>query len=305
MGAKDRKEICHKLYRIIRWLALIDYFCQKPITWEKRTDLLDDFDPLNFQEDTNIPLHIRLSFPKWIIERLHKNYSLEEIQKICLTSNEQAPVVIRVNTLKISREALYARWKDTYGVKLTPLSTEGLIFPKKINFFTLPEFKEGFFEIQDEGSQVISQKISVHPKDLILDFCAGAGGKSLALAPKMQKQGQIYLHDIRLSALTQAKKRLKRAGIQNAQIITTEKLFLLKEKINWLILDVPCSGSGTWRRNPDMKWKLQPSMIDNLIQEQRKIFAKAFTYLKNKGKIAYITCSIFPEENVAANKLFS
>ncbi len=121
----------------------------------------------------------------------------------------------------------------------------------------MPEFKQGLFEVQDEGSQLIANLMDPTPGDQVMDYCAGSGGKTLAFAPKMQHRGQIYLHDIRPWALDEARKRLKRAGIQNAQVVLPEdpKLNKLRGKMDWVLVDAPCTGSGTFRRNPDMKWK--------------------------------------------------
>jgi len=167
------------------------------------------------------------------------------------------------------------------------------------NFFATEEFKQGLFEIQDEGSQLIALLVGAQPKQQVFDYCAGAGGKTLAFAPNMHSQGQIYLHDIRAHALLQARKRLKRAGIQNAQIINDDspKLPKLKKKMDWVLVDAPCSGSGTLRRNPDMKWKFDDAMITRLVGEQRKIFERALSFMSPEGRIVYATCSIFPEEN--------
>jgi 16S rRNA (cytosine967-C5)-methyltransferase len=131
-----------------------------------------------------------------------------------------------------------------------------------------------------------------------LDYCAGSGGKTLAFAPRMENSGQIYLYDVRKGALLQAKKRLKRAGIQNAHMISEE---MLEKKylssMDWVLVDAPCSGSGTLRRNPDMKWHYDEGEIQHLVALQKEIFSKALRYVKVGGKIVYSTCSVFPEEN--------
>jgi len=297
IGSKDRKEICDLLYFIIRWQGLIDYFCIKPITWKKRIEKAKTIKPFDFQDDETIPFHKRMSFPLWYIQLLKKHYSKDKVKEVCLTNNTTAPTTIRVNSLKISRDELFSRWKNIYKIEKCQLSENGIIFKKKINFFATNEFKEGLFEIQDEGSQLVANLIDTEAKDQILDFCAGSGGKTLALGARKKNKGQIYLHDIRKKALLEAKKRIKRSGIENAQIILPENIHRLKKKMDWIILDVPCSGSGTFRRNPDMKWKFQPEMLKSLVNEQRLIFKKSLQFLKPKGKILYITCSILPEEN--------
>lgn len=296
VGSKDRQEICEKLYGMIRWRGLIDAQCKKPISWEDRLAVFE-----NFPVDTlaGFPPHVRVSFPKFFYDHLVNAYGEERAIELCLNSNDQAPTMVRVNLLKSSREELFNKWKEEYNVSLCKYSSAGIIFHKKINFFGLPEFKEGFFEIQDEGSQLVASHMKVSLDDHVLDYCAGSGGKTLAFAPQMENKGQIYLYDIRPRALIEGKKRLKRAGIQNAQILNEKKLNKkgMKGRMDWILLDVPCSGTGTLRRNPDMKWKLKPETITRLALEQKKIFHEALQFLAPNGKIVYATCSILPEEN--------
>jgi 16S rRNA (cytosine967-C5)-methyltransferase len=298
VGAKDRKFIADTIYDLIRWRGLIDHLTQKPLSWEKRLESYQKFSLHSFLDDSSIPLHIRMSFPKTLFERLVANYGEEEAKKIALISNTAAPTTIRINPLKTTREFLFEKWRTSFSISLCPLSPFGIRFHKKINFFSLPEFKEGLFEIQDEGSQLIALLVDAKPGDQVLDYCAGAGGKTLAFAHKMQRQGQIYLHDIRSWILETAKKRLKRASIQNAQLLPFEKeATFLKNKMDWILLDVPCSGTGTLRRNPDMKWKFTSEFLSSLLEEQRAIFEKALFFLKPKGKIVYATCSLLSDEN--------
>lgn len=296
VGSKDRAEICETLYGIIRWKGLLDAKCEKPISWEARIEV---FLTSQHDGDTKYPPHVQVSFPKFFFNYLKEAYGEERAIELCLNSNQQAPTTVRINPLKTTREALLKKWKLSFPVSPCKYSKLGVVFHKRINFFALPEFKEGLFEIQDEGSQLIANHVKACPNDHILDFCAGSGGKTLAFAPYMENKGQIYLYDIRPHALVEAKKRLKRAGIQNAQILDEKKLKKkgLLNRMDWILLDVPCSGSGTLRRNPDMKWKFKPEMLDRLIEEQRKIFDKVLKFLSPNGKIVYATCSIFPEEN--------
>jgi 16S rRNA (cytosine967-C5)-methyltransferase len=301
IGSKDRKYIANTCYGIIRWQGLLDYLVSSPITLEKRLEKYLEVQSCcsKYVDDTTIPLHIRLSFPKTYFTQLQNNFNIDKVIEYCLISNTQAPTTIRVNLLKAQRQQLYDSWKDIYDITLSKRCDTAIHFNKKINFFASEEFKSGKFEIQDEASQIVSSHITPHPKDLVLDYCAGAGGKTLAISPLMNNTGQIYLHDIRTFALLEAKKRLKRAGIMNAQLLMPDSPTKdrLKNKINWLILDVPCSGSGTLRRNPDMKWKFSDETIPSLVALQRKIFDEAIVYVKKQGYIAYITCSIFKEEN--------
>ena len=301
LGPKDRRFISEAVYGITRWQGLIDHLCPtKPPTWEKRYSIYKDFEPTQYLNDASIPPHIRVSFPQNFFQFLSDALGEEEALKFCLTCNAPAPTTIRANTLKISRDALLAKWKDLYEISPCKYSSAGIVFHKKINFFELTEFKEGLFEIQDEGSQLIADLVQASPQDRVLDYCSGSGGKALALAPRKQGKGQIYLHDIRPATLLEAKKRLKRAGIQNAQIVLPSdrpKKNELKGTVHWVLVDAPCSGTGTLRRNPDMKWKFDLSLVERLVQEQRTIFEEALKFMNPKGHIVYATCSVLPQEN--------
>jgi 16S rRNA (cytosine967-C5)-methyltransferase len=298
VGSKDRRFISEAIYGMVRWRGLLDHMAEKP-TWEERFKVFLRRPPAEYRNEGEIPLHVRASFPKALFQLLVSHFGEERAFELCLICNAPAPTTIRVNRLKTTRDGLLERWKGLYDVSATKQSPDGIVFHKKVNFFGLPEFKEGLFEIQDEGSQLVAGLVEAKPGDEVLDFCAGAGGKSLAFAPAMQGKGQIYLHDIRKSALEEAKKRIRRAGIQNAQIVFPDdpKLNLLKGRMDWVLVDAPCTGLGTLRRNPDMKWKFTPDMVERIVAEQRAIFAQAATYLNPKGKIVYATCSILPDEN--------
>ncbi len=305
IGSKDRKNICENIYKLIKWKGLIDFLCsKKPITWEERLKILKDFCFQKYLNDKKIPNHIKVSFPKDYFEKIKDAYSLKKAMDFCLTSNETAPTTIRVNPLKIQRDELFEILNKKYDVQKCRASEYGITFNKKINFFDLAEFKKGFFEIQDEGSQIVANLINPKPKDHVLDYCSGSGGKALAIAHKMKKTGQIYLHDIREGILQKAKKRFKKAGVENFQIKKTKDLKKLNQKMDWIILDVPCSGSGTLRRNPDLKWKFNINDIEKFKTIQKEIFDTSYPYLKDDGKIVYITCSIFPQENEEQIKYF-
>jgi 16S rRNA (cytosine967-C5)-methyltransferase len=299
IGSKDRAIICNTLYGMVRWRGFLDYLSDKPYSWERRLDIYLKISPLDYLSKEEIPLHIRLSFPKFIFEKLKQAYGTKKTVDFCLTSNQIAPTTIRVNVSKISRDALLKKWEGVYKAIPCSKSPCGIQFEEKINLFALPEFKAGLFEVQDEGSQLVADHVEATGKDHVLDYCAGSGGKTLAFAHKMKQKGQIYLFDTREQILLQAKKRLKRSGIQNAQIVDLKKLKKqgFQKKFNWILLDVPCSGSGTLRRNPDMKWHWSKESIKNLLQEQREIFEASLKFLHPKGKIVYATCSVFPWEN--------
>jgi 16S rRNA (cytosine967-C5)-methyltransferase len=292
VGSKDRTFIADTCYEMIRWRGLLDAYAKKPLTWQTRYEALIQ-NP--FKENT-LPPHIGVSFPKALFDFLEGHFGLEKTLSFCNISNTRAPLTLRVNTLKTTREALLEKWSSIHKVSPTEHSPIGIHFFEKINFFADPIFKEGLFEIQDEGSQLIALGMEVSAGQHILDYCAGAGGKSLAIAPLLEKKGQLYLYDIRTFALGEAKKRLKRAGIQNAQCLTTLSL-KLKKRMDHVLVDAPCSGSGTYRRNPDMKWRWCFEDVLQFQSKQRHIFEKALSYVKVGGYITYATCSIFPDEN--------
>ncbi len=300
LGSKDRAYISEEVYRLIRWRALADYFSASP-NWQNRIDWMLEGDPKRYLEDETIPLHVRYSLPKELMDEFIGSWGLEKAKEIALACLEPAPTCIRANVSKTTRDALLQKLVDqNFNVSAALESSCGICFHKKENFFCLPEFKEGLFEVQDEGSQLVAQLVQAKPNDHVLDFCAGSGGKTLSLAPNLQGTGQIYLHDIRLHALHEARKRLKRAGIQNAQIVAhtdEKKLKKLKKTMDWVLVDAPCSGTGTLRRNPDMKWKYTQEMLHRIVSTQRVIFEQALSYVKPGGFIVYATCSILQQEN--------
>lgn len=302
LGSKDRGYIAETIYSLVRWQGLLDYLCKSTPTWEKRLEFFQQENFSQLAQSQDIPPHIKVSFPKPLFDLIEKSYGLAKASELCLINNEAAPTTVRINPLKTTRQAMLDLWKDKYDISACKSSEYGIVFHTKINFFGLPEFQKGLFEVQDEGSQLVSNLVQVNPGDHVLDYCAGSGGKTLAFAPLMKSKGQIFVHDIRPHALIEARKRLKRAGIQNFQIVeaTDEaRLKKLKKRMDWILVDAPCTGTGTMRRNPDMKWRFTEEMVVRLTGQQRMIFEKALSFLKPEGRIVYVTCSILNEENEA------
>lgn len=299
LGSKDRKFLAENIYALIRWMGLIDHHCKEGHSWQERHATLEGLNFKKIVADSSIPHHVRASFPKSLFTLLADHYGEDRALELCLVSNTQAPITVRANVLKTTRHKLLSRWKEKFGVAPTKASVFGLQFPERLNFQTLEEFKNGLFEVQDEASQLVASLVEANLGDQVLDFCAGSGGKTLAFAHKLQGTGQIYLHDIRPKALSEAKRRLKRAGIENGQILLPDspQKQKLKGAMDWVLVDAPCSGSGTLRRNPDLKWKFSKEMLERIVNEQRAIFKEALTFLKPSGKIVYATCSILPQEN--------
>lgn len=311
IGSKDRKALAEAVYRFIRWRELIEFFLSQgqpggdttteEYLDEKRLEILLDpiFDITSLQQ-TDVPDYIAAGMPKWLFELLKDQMGFDSALHFCQISNTQAPTTVRVNEKKISRTALLKTLSPELSVVPCRESSIGMIFLKKPHFNSMKEFKEGFFEPQDEACQLATELISPSPGDRILDFCAGAGGKTLAVAARSASSCSFYLHDIRPSSLTQAKIRLKRAGVNRFQIIPpsdTSSLEALKRGCDWVIADVPCSATGTLRRNPDQKWRLSPVALQKLIAKQRHIFKDALQYVRPGAKIIYMTCSSLDAEN--------
>jgi 16S rRNA (cytosine967-C5)-methyltransferase len=301
LGSKDRAWIAEKIYTYFRWKNLIDHRVAKEhvSTQAQRQALI-----VMLQEEI-VPLlsddpWLRVGFPKELYEAFNRTHG-ERTELLCLACNKEAPLMLRANAAKITPEALVLRLSQEGVEACVDQSTPCAVrLKQRCNVFALPCFTEGLFEIQDAGSQMAASLVSIRKGQSLLDFCAGSGGKTLAIAPLLQNTGQIFLHDIRKEALLEAKKRLRRAGVQNAQIISfdeTSRLSALQGKIDWVLVDAPCSGTGTLRRNPDMKWKFSKEMLQAVCQEQRQIFDTALQYLKKGGTIVYATCSLLKEEN--------
>ena len=261
---------------------------------------LDDKLPL--PEDPQLRIGIEHSVPDWLVRRLVADFSLEEAERICASMNVPAPTTLRTNTLKTSREALKMAF-EIHGVQATETvySPLGLRLNKRIGMFNIIEFHRGMFEMQDEGSQILVQMIDPKPTDKVLDACAGAGGKTLALAAHMNNRGEILATDIQLYRLEELKERSRRAGVHNIRIRQVDSLRRLEQSyydsFDVVLVDAPCSGLGTMRRNPGMKWMVSEAMMNELAAKQRSILALASEYVKPGSYLYYATCTFLREEN--------
>ncbi|MFZ4099092.1 MAG: RsmB/NOP family class I SAM-dependent RNA methyltransferase [Chlamydiia bacterium] len=237
--------------------------------------------------------------PEWLWSRLAAQYGEERTHELATVFMEEAPLYLRANLAKTTRAQLMQRLSALEGLEACPEQIAALRLPVRTYVTQLDAYQEGHFEIQDLASQLVAERVRAQPGETVLDFCAGAGGKSLAIAPALAGTGQLYLHDIRPQALLQAKARLKRAGIQNAQEVQPESrpLRLLKHRCDWVLVDAPCSGTGTLRRNPEMKWRLHEADVERLCLLQREILEQASAYVKPNGRLVYATCSILESEN--------
>jgi 16S rRNA (cytosine967-C5)-methyltransferase len=215
--------------------------------------------------------------------------------------NQEASVVLRTNTLKISRDSLRKQLEDSdVETDVLPAFEDALILDQRQNVFRHPAFKEGLFEVQDASSQRIAPFMRLEPGMRVVDACAGAGGKTLHIAALMKNKGRIIAMDVEKWKLDELQKRARRAGVSNleARVIESSKTVKrLDNTADRLLLDVPCSGLGVLKRNPDAKWKLSTEFIDNVKELQRHILTDYSNILKPGGLMVYSTCSILPSEN--------
>lgn len=250
-----------------------------------------------------LPLGVRTELPDWVLERLRARFSEPEILALAQGLNEPAPLDLRVNTLLTDRDAVQrALGIDAVACEPTPYSPVGLRVRGRPAINRHPLFLEGAVEVQDEGSQLLGYLLAPTRHDLVVDFCAGSGGKSLLLGALMRSHGRIYAFDVSAARLARLKPRLKRSGLSNitAQPIRNENDIRVKRlagKIDRVLVDAPCSGLGTLRRNPDLKWRQSPQSVQELTRKQGAILRAAAGLVKPGGRLVYATCSLLAEEN--------
>ncbi len=255
-----------------------------------------------------LPFAVRASLPDWLAEKLLAQFGAEEAEQLAAALNRPAPVDLRVNTLKIRREELRERLaREGFETVPTPYSPVGLRRTTREPLFHTAAFKEGLFEIQDEGSQLLSLLLEPRRHEMVVDFCAGAGGKTLHLGALMANSGTLYAFDTVAKRLEKLKPRLKRSGLQNVRTIAIahehdERVRRLHGKIDRVLIDAPCSGTGTLRRNPDIKWRAID--LAELTATQARILQAASRLLKVGGRLVYATCSLLREENDAVVDAF-
>jgi len=243
------------------------------------------------------------NLPDWLYDKFVAQYGEEETQALAAVLNTPAPLDLRVNSLKADRDKVIAELATApIAAEPTPYSALGLRIWKKPALQNLPLFKEGAIEVQDEGSQVLAQLLGARRGEMVVDFCAGAGGKTLAIGAIMRSTGRLYAFDVSEKRLTKLKPRLARSGLSNVHpvVIAHErdaKVKRLAGKIDRVLVDAPCSGMGTLRRNPDVKWRQQPEDIAELTQKQAAILDGAARLVKFGGRLVYATCSLLDEEN--------
>jgi len=250
-----------------------------------------------------LPDAVDADLPDWLWERLGETMGPERRAAFAKGVREGAPMDLRVNTLKATREdALAALTRDGLAVAPTPYSPWGLRVAGRPMLAKHPWFVDGRIEVQDEGSQLVAFLVAPRRGEMVVDFCAGAGGKTLALGALMRSQGRLYAFDTVAKRLANLKPRLARSGLSNVhpQLLAHErdaKVKRLAGKVDRVLVDAPCTGTGTLRRNPDLKWRHQPVDVAELTAKQAAILASAATLVKVGGRVVYATCSVLPDEN--------
>ena len=252
-----------------------------------------------------LPARQRSNLPDWLYDKFVAQYGEEETMELAKVLNTPAPLDLRVNTLKSDREKVVAELATApIAAEPTPYSPTGLRILKKPALQNLPLFTEGAIEVQDEGSQVLAQLLGARRGEMVVDFCAGAGGKTLAIGALMRNTGRLYAFDVSEKRLAKLKPRMARSGLSNVHpvVIAHErdaKVKRLAGKIDRVLVDAPCSGMGTLRRNPDVKWRQQPEGIVEMTEKQASILDGAARLVKFGGRLVYATCSLLNEENDA------
>ena len=257
-------------------------------------------------------LGILHSFPTWFVTRMVEEYGSEHIEPILRSSNGEAPTAIRANTIFTSREELERELAEE-NIETTPskISPDALVLAKRVNVFGLPEFQRGAFEVQDEASQLVAPFANIRKTAIkALDACAGAGGKTLHLSALMKNHGEIFATDADPRKLEALKQRSRRSGAQNIRIVLPDQKerMLGADKAAWfdlVLLDAPCTGTGTIRRNPGIKWLLTEQMLAELIEKQRIILEENAHFVKPGGTLLYATCSLLKEEGEAQMEWFT
>ncbi len=239
------------------------------------------------------------SHPRWIVEKwLTESGSVKEVEAICRADNMQPPLTIRVNPLKSDIGSLQkALDEEMYSSSRTELSPFGLIVDKKEGIFKTRAFKEGLFEVQDEGSQLVTLLTGAKPGELVIDACAGNGGKSLFLSGLMKNRGTIIASDLSAAKLANLRHRAGKAGAFNIKTTGRDALNEYDNMADCVFIDAPCSGMGVFRRNPDSKWRLTPDDVKELAIKQKEILSEYSRLVKPGGRLVYVTCTISKEEN--------
>ena len=323
-GSRDRTFIAETAYAVLRrkrWLAKLagpgsplrlmvllalarlQGFSQRQLEAALRPAERDWLAHAREQPEPDLTLGEQVDMPEWLVERLATQMSNDELLFLARALNAPAPLDLRVNSFKADRPTVVAALAaDGISAALCSLSPVGLRIKGKPALQKHPLFLDGSFEIQDEGSQLLGYLLAPRRGEMIVDFCAGAGGKTLLLGALMRSTGRLYAFDVADRRLAKLKPRVARSGLSNVHpaCIAGEndtRIKRLAGKIDRVLVDAPCSGLGTLRRNPDLKWRQSAQGIAELVLKQASIIAAASRLLKVGGRLVYATCSILDDEN--------
>jgi 16S rRNA (cytosine967-C5)-methyltransferase len=252
---------------------------------------------------------LRLSYPNWMMERLVVDLGEADAFALAAAMNERAPLAVRSNGVKVSREELVARLAEEGVVaRPTELSPTGLLFETRVNAFGLSAFRDGLFEVMDEGSQLVAEAVAPPPRGRVVDACAGAGGKTLALAALLDGQGRILALDSNGKKLEELRRRARRASLSNVAAREVRGVELPAEaKLGaWdrVLVDAPCSGLGTLRRNPEARWRLEPRTVDAFPAQQLSLMVTYAPLVAPGGRLVYATCTLLRQENESVVERF-
>ena len=254
--------------------------------------------------DEALGAHPRRELPAWLWDRLGVQFGDEARLALAEALLAPANFDLRVNTLKARRDAILARLQQEGfpEARATPRSAVGIRLPHRVDISRHALFEDGTLEVQDEGSQLLAQLVGARRGEMVIDFCAGAGGKTLALAAAMAGSGRLYALDVNERRLDNLGPRLARSGASNVQAVRIDdehdaRLDRFVGKADRVLVDAPCSGLGTLRRNPDLKWRQSPASVNELAAKQRSILGAAARLVRPGGRLIYATCSLLAEEN--------
>lgn len=330
LGSKDRAFIAETVYQVLRRRRLLEYLADGPdarklllaVLLRTQGISLRDLGPLLSKQQTEwahaikakstegLPLALQADLPDWLWEKLALQYGPEQALTLARAMHQGAPLDLRVNRLNGNREAVLALFsKENIAAAPTPYSPDGVRLKEKIALNKHVLFQKGVVEVQDEGSQLLALLLAPRRGEMVADFCAGAGGKTLALGALMANSGRLYAFDVSEKRLANLRPRLARSGLSNIhpQLIANErdqKLKRLAQKFDRVLVDAPCSGLGTLRRNPDLKWRQSKQDIDELTAKQAAILEAAAKLVKPGGRLVYATCSLLREENESIVEAF-
>lgn len=240
-------------------------------------------------------LALRASLPDWLADHFAREWG-PEVEDFCAQLNVPGPITLRVNSLRISREALAQRLRsegvDTQPGSWSPLALQ--VEGPRPNLYGLPSLQQGLFEVQDEGSQLLGLLVEARPGESVLDLCAGAGGKTLLLGAAMENQGRLLVHDPDAERLDRLMQRCSRAGLSNVQVLRAPPSGLAVDRV---LVDAPCSELGSLRRGPDLRFLKAPSVLTEFVPVQRELLARAADLVRPGGRLVYATCTVNRAEN--------